>query len=37
MLLWVSLSLAFGVGLWTVRGPERELEFFTAYVVEYAL
>ena len=37
VLLWVSLSLAFGVVLWRVRGPERGLEWFTAYVVEYAL
>jgi len=37
VLLWVSLSLAFGVVLWAVRGPERGLEFFTAYVIEYAL
>jgi tellurite resistance protein TerC len=37
VMLWVSLSLAFGVVLWAVRGPERGLEFFTAYVIEYAL
>ncbi len=37
MLLWVGLSVAFGAGLWLVRGHERGLEFFTAYVVEYAL
>ena len=37
VLLWVALSLAFGGGLWWVRGHERGLEFFTAYVVEYAL
>jgi tellurite resistance protein TerC len=37
VLLWVSLSVAFGVVLWTVRGRERGLEFFTAYVIEYAL
>ncbi|HEY1333235.1 MAG TPA: hypothetical protein VGF31_03190, partial [Myxococcaceae bacterium] len=37
VLLWVSLSIAFGVVLWTVRGPDRGLEFFTAYVIEYAL
>jgi TerC family integral membrane protein len=37
VMLWVSLSLAFGVVLWNVRGPERGLEFFTAYVIEYAL
>ncbi|HEY1334700.1 MAG TPA: TerC/Alx family metal homeostasis membrane protein, partial [Myxococcaceae bacterium] len=35
--LWVSLSIAFGVGLWVVRGHQRGLEFFTAYVIEYAL
>jgi tellurite resistance protein TerC len=37
VLLWVSLSVAFGVMLWAVRGRERGLEFFTAYVIEYAL
>jgi tellurite resistance protein TerC len=37
VLLWVSLSLAFGAGLWWFRGHQRGLEFFTAYVVEYAL
>jgi len=37
VLLWVTLSVAFGAGLWLVRGHERGLEFFTAYVVEYAL
>jgi tellurite resistance protein TerC len=37
VLLWVALSLAFGGGIWWVRGHERGLEFFTAYVVEYAL
>ena len=37
VMLWVSLSIAFGVLLWAIRGPERGLEFFTAYVIEYAL
>ena len=37
VVLWVTLSVAFGFVLWTVRGPERGLEFFTAYVIEYAL
>jgi TerC family integral membrane protein len=37
VLLWVSLSIAFGFLLWAIRGHERGLEFFTAYVVEYAL
>jgi tellurite resistance protein TerC len=37
VLLWVSLSVAFGVVLWAVRGRDRGMEFFTAYVIEYAL
>jgi len=37
VLLWVSLSVAFGVVLWIARGRERGMEFFTAYVIEYAL
>ncbi len=37
VLLWVSLSLAFGGVLWSWRGHDRGLEFFTAYVIEYAL
>jgi len=37
VLLWLSLSIAFGVGLWWFRGHRTGLEFFTAYVIEYAL
>ena len=37
VLLWVSLSVSFGVVLWAVRGRDRGMEFFTAYVIEYAL
>jgi tellurite resistance protein TerC len=37
VLFWVALSLAFGVVLWKVRGHERGMEWFTAYVIEYAL
>ncbi len=37
VLLWVSLSLGFGAALWWGRGQRTGLEFFTAYVVEYAL
>jgi tellurite resistance protein TerC len=37
VLLWVSLSVAFGAGLAWVRGRHIGLEFFTAYLVEYAL
>jgi len=35
--LWVGLSLAFGLLLWRTHGPESGLEFFTAYLIEYAL
>jgi tellurite resistance protein TerC len=37
VLLWVSLSVAFGAGLWLMRGRHTGLEFFTAYLIEYAL
>jgi len=37
VLLWVSLSVAFGGGLWWFRGRHTGLEFFTAYLIEYAL
>jgi TerC family integral membrane protein len=37
VLLWVGLSLAFGALLWRVRGAEIGLQFYTAYLVEYAL
>jgi tellurite resistance protein TerC len=37
VLLWVTLSLAFGAGIWRLEGAHRGMEFFTAYVIEYAL
>ena len=37
VLFWVGLSVAFGVLLWRLRGHERGMEWFTAYVIEYAL
>ena len=36
-LVWVALSLAFGGFVWSWKGPERGLEFFTGYLVEYSL
>jgi len=33
VLLWVSLSVAFGAGLWWVRGRHTGLEFFTEYAL----
>jgi len=34
---WVSLSLLFGAYLYTHRGHQKGLEFFTGYLIEYAL
>ncbi len=34
---WVGLSLAFGGGIWAFVGATEGLQFFTGYVVEYAL
>src|SRR5580700_11730225 len=36
-LVWVALSLAFGLSVMHFSGSERGLEFFTGYVVEKAL
>jgi TerC family integral membrane protein len=36
-LVWVGLSLAFGLSVMHVSGSQRGLEFFTGYVIEKAL
>jgi TerC family integral membrane protein len=36
-LVWVGLSLAFGLGVMRFSGEQRGLEFFTGYVIEKAL
>ena len=36
-LVWVGLSLAFGLGVMHFSGTQRGLEFFTGYVIEKAL
>jgi tellurite resistance protein TerC len=36
-LIWVGLSLAFGLGVMHFSGEQRGLEFFTGYVIEKAL
>jgi tellurite resistance protein TerC len=36
-LVWVGLSLAFGLGVMHFSGSQRGLEFFTGYVIEKAL
>ncbi len=35
--LWVGLSLGLGAALWRLRGAEAGLQFFSCYLVEYAL
>jgi tellurite resistance protein TerC len=37
MVVWVGLSVAFGLGVMHFSGSQRGLEFFTGYVVEKAL
>ena len=36
-LVWVCLSLAFNALVWHWMGPAKGLEFFTGYLIEYAL
>ena len=35
--IWVTLALAFNVGVWHFAGPQKGLEFFTGYVIEKSL
>ncbi|MEY2479538.1 MAG: tellurite resistance protein TerC [Verrucomicrobiota bacterium] len=35
--IWVVLSLLFNVVVWQWQGPERGLDFFTGYLIEYSL
>ena len=35
--LWAAVAVAFGVGIYAWQGGERALEFFTGYLIEYAL
>jgi tellurite resistance protein TerC len=36
-LIWVALSLAFNLLVWTRRGGDTGLDFLTGYVIEYSL
>ncbi len=36
-LLWVALSLFFGLGVWRFSGYQHAIEFFTGYLIEKAL
>jgi TerC family integral membrane protein len=35
--IWVSLALLFGAGVWHIAGPEKALEFYTGWLIEYSL
>jgi len=35
--VWVSLAILFGLFIWSERGSDKALEFYTGYVVEEAL
>ncbi len=35
--VWISLAIAFGLGLWATLGPQPALEFAAGYLVEQAL
>jgi tellurite resistance protein TerC len=35
--VWVTLALAFGVGVWALHGEQRGLEYLTGYLIEKAL
>lgn len=35
--VWVTLALLFGAGVWYWAGPQKGLEFFTGYLIEYSL
>ena len=36
-LVWVTLAALFGAGIWLWAGPQKGLEFFTGYLIEYSL
>jgi tellurite resistance protein TerC len=36
-LLWIALSVLFGIGIWAFSGYEHAVEFFTGYLIEKAL
>jgi tellurite resistance protein TerC len=35
--VWVSLAVAFGIGLWVLEGGTRGGEYFAGYLIEYSL
>ncbi len=35
--VWVTLAMCFNAGVWYFSGPQKALEFFTGYLIEYSL
>ena len=35
--VWVALAMIFNAGVWHFAGPQKALEFFTGYLIEYSL
>jgi tellurite resistance protein TerC len=35
--VWTTLATLFGLGVWHWAGPQKGLEFFTGYLIEYSL
>ena len=35
--VWITLSVAFGAGVWHYAGSEKALEFYTGYLIELSL
>ena len=35
--VWITLSLAFNLLVWRLKGPDAALDFFTGYIIEYSL
>jgi tellurite resistance protein TerC len=36
-IIWISLALAFNVGIYYIEGSQKAMEYFTAYVIEKSL
>ena len=35
--VWVTLAMCFNAGVWYFAGPQKAVEFFTGYLIEYSL
>ncbi len=36
-IVWISLAIAFGIGIFYFQGAQTSIEFFTGYLIEYSL